>query len=239
MSYETLAARRDEIDTEIAEKQADRDGLVRPDRAAFDNAAQFELAVLMYNDALTELDADISALSAERVTVNEDIADALDQTNTVKKSVNGDYWPLTAEELADYTARVAAHEAAEPERQAERVNGIRDAKIAGGFSFAEASFQTDPESVKRIAGAASAAHVAITLNGAQADDLRWADPDSDFEWIAADNSLVPMDAPTTIAFGQAYMTFERTLVFVASAIKAEIRAGTYDGDPAEDPRWPS
>lgn len=121
------------------------------------------------------------------------------------------------------------------------VDRIRDRKIAGGFTFNGTRFQTDPESVKRIAGAASAAHVAITQNGAAVGDLRWADPDSDFHWIAADNALVPMDAPTVVAFGQAYLAHERAMVFTAKAIKDEIRAGTYAGDPAaagQDPRWP-
>lgn len=117
------------------------------------------------------------------------------------------------------------------------VDRLRDAKIAGGFTFAGTHFQTDAQSVKRIAGAASAAHVAITQDSAQVGDLRWADPDSDFQWIATDNSLVSMDAHTAVAFGRAYMAFERALVFAASAIKARIRNGeTVDIEAA--PEWP-
>ncbi|MCR9221985.1 MAG: DUF4376 domain-containing protein [Alphaproteobacteria bacterium] len=117
------------------------------------------------------------------------------------------------------------------------VDRLRDAKIAAGFTFDGTVFQTDPDSVKRIAGAASAAHVAVTLDGAQAGDLRWADPAGDFVWIAEDNSVVAMDAPTVIAFGQAYMAHERALVFAAKAIKDRIRAGeTVDIEAA--PEWP-
>ncbi|MCR9218918.1 MAG: DUF4376 domain-containing protein [Alphaproteobacteria bacterium] len=117
------------------------------------------------------------------------------------------------------------------------VDRLRDAKIAAGFTFGGIVFQTDPDSVKRIAGAASAAHVAITQDGAQVGDLRWADPASDFGWIAQDNSVVVMDAPTVIAFGQAYMAHERALVFAAKAIKDRIRAGeTVDIESA--PEWP-
>lgn len=117
------------------------------------------------------------------------------------------------------------------------VDALRDAKIAAGFTFAGTAFQTDPDSVKRIAGTASAAHVAITQDGAEAGDLRWADPASDFVWIATDNSLIAMDAPTAIAFGQAYLAFERRLVFAASAIKTRIRDGeTVDIETAAE--WP-
>lgn len=136
--------------------------------------------------------------------------------------------------LAELQAKAAELEI---ETCTEAVNVLRDTKIADGFIFGGVLFQTDLVSVKRIAGAASAAHVAITQDGAAAGDLRWADPDSDFEWIAADNSVVAMDAPTVVAFGQAYMAFERELVFAASAIKARIRAGeTVSIETA--PEWP-
>jgi hypothetical protein len=118
-------------------------------------------------------------------------------------------------------------------------NAERDRRIAAGFSFSSKEFDTDRESVKRILGAASAAHIAVTQNNSQAGDLRWADANADFQWIAADNTLLAMDAPTAIAFGQAYMAHERALIFAAKTIKDEISAGTYDGDPVNDNRWPS
>lgn len=118
-----------------------------------------------------------------------------------------------------------------------RVNLVRDRRIAAGFAFNGKTFQTDPDSVKRIAGAATAAHMAISLDSAQPGDLRWADPDYDFVWSAADNSLVPMDAPTAIAFGQAYLAHERALVFAAKAIKNRIR-NSENVDIATAPEWP-
>ncbi|MBP5857302.1 DUF4376 domain-containing protein [Marivibrio halodurans] len=123
------------------------------------------------------------------------------------------------------------------QERCDAVDALRDSKIAGGFTFGGTAFQTDPNSVKRIAGTASAAHIAITLDGAEAGDLRWADPDSDFVWIATDNSLVEMDAPTAIAFGKAYLAFERRLVFAASAIKARLRDGE-DFDIETAAEWP-
>jgi len=131
--------------------------------------------------------------------------------------------------------------ATSPEAQAltqtKAVNQERDRRIAGGFSFQGQRFQTDPDSVKRVAGAASAAHVAITLNAAQAGDLRWADAASDFVWIATDNSLVAMDAPTVIAFAQAYMAHERALIFAAKTIKDRLHAGD-SLDVRQAAEWP-
>lgn len=125
----------------------------------------------------------------------------------------------------------------DPWPDAKAVDRARDRRIEGGFIFDGTAFQTDPKSVERIAGTASAAHIAITLDGAEAGDLRWADPDSDFVWIATDNSRVEMDALTAIAFGKAYMAHERALILAASAIKARIRAGeTVDIETAEE--WP-
>ncbi|MEQ8601683.1 MAG: DUF4376 domain-containing protein [Marivibrio sp.] len=117
------------------------------------------------------------------------------------------------------------------------VNRERDRRIAAGFTFQGRRFQTDADSVKRIAGAASAALVAMTLQGAAPGDLRWADASADFVWIAADNSLVPMDAPSVIAFAQAYMAHERALVFAAKAIKDRLRAGESVAVP-QAPEWP-
>jgi len=127
-----------------------------------------------------------------------------------------------------------------PHSQSARLRAVdreRDRRIAAGFTFQGVGFQTDPDSVKRIAGAASAALVAITIDAAAPGDLRWADPDADFVWIAADNSLVPMDAPSVIAFGKAYMAHERALVFAAKAIKDRIRTGE-SVDVAAAPEWP-
>tara|TARA_R110000850_G_scaffold233967_3_gene358858 strand:+ start:2039 stop:2251 length:213 start_codon:yes stop_codon:yes gene_type:complete len=41
-----------------------------------------------------------------------------------------------------------------------------------------------------------------------------------FGWIAADNSVVPMDAQTTFAFGQAAATNESAHIYAAYALKA-------------------
>ena len=108
----------------------------------------------------------------------------------------------------------------------------RDRRIDGGFSFEGRPYQSRPGDRENIAGASTAAFAAMSL-GAVAGDLRWHGGDSDFAWIAADNTLVPMDAPTMFAFGQAAMMHKQGLIFAARALKdaedipADCSAGIY------------
>ena len=98
------------------------------------------------------------------------------------------------------------------------VNRERDRRLALDFTFGGKSFQRDASAIKRITGAYSMALAAI-VGGAVAGDLRWHGGDSDFSWIASDNSLVTMDAQTVIAFGNACAAIEEDLVIKARAIK--------------------
>lgn len=114
------------------------------------------------------------------------------------------------------------------------VDAERDRRVAGGFAFGGQDYQTRPEDRENIAGASTAALAAI-VGGAQAGDLRWHGGDSDFCWIAADNTLVPMDAQTMFAFGQAAMAHKQAMIFAARALKdmEDIPA-----DTADDQWWP-
>lgn len=114
------------------------------------------------------------------------------------------------------------------------VDAERDRRIAAGFVFGGALFQTRPEDRENIAGASTAALAAI-IAGAHAGDLRWHGGDADFAWIAADNSLHTMDAQTMFAFGQAAMAHKQSHIFAARALK--------DMDPipagyADNTYWP-
>jgi hypothetical protein len=79
------------------------------------------------------------------------------------------------------------------------------------------------------------AFIAI-LGGAAAGDLRWADPDADFAWITADNSLMPMDAQTAVELGKAWAAYKERLIFAARALKdmAQLPA-----DYTADQYWPA
>lgn len=70
----------------------------------------------------------------------------------------------------------------------------------------------------RIDRAKSNALAAI-INGAQPGDLRWADASVDFAWIASDNTSVPMDAETCLAFGLAADAWEGRHIVAARALK--------------------
>lgn len=98
------------------------------------------------------------------------------------------------------------------------VNRERDRRLGSNFTFGGKPFQRDVSAVKRITGAYSMALAAI-VGGAQTGNYRWHGGSADFAWIAADNSLVAMDAQTVIAFGNACAAIEEDLVIKARAIK--------------------
>lgn len=121
-----------------------------------------------------------------------------------------------------------------PEPSADMVGAERDRRIAAGFTFGGTFYQSRPEDRENIMGASTAALGAM-MQGAQAGDYRWHGGDSDFMWIAADNSTHPMDAQTVYAFGLAAMAHKTAHILAARAVK--------DSDPipadyADNGYWP-
>ncbi|ARU02964.1 DUF4376 domain-containing protein [Yoonia vestfoldensis] len=114
------------------------------------------------------------------------------------------------------------------------INAERDRRLRADFAFAGKMFQRDAVSLARITGAATLAGFAMA-QGAGAGDLRWANPDRDFMWIAADNSLMPMDAPTAFDFGAAAAQVETEIVFAARALR---EMDPVPDDIADDQWWP-
>lgn len=100
----------------------------------------------------------------------------------------------------------------------DQVDAERDRRIRDGFTFMGYRFQSRDDDRENIAGASTAALAAI-VNGSQPGNFRWHGGDSDFVWIAEDNSLVPMDAQTVFAFGQAAMAQKQAAIFAARALK--------------------
>ena len=100
----------------------------------------------------------------------------------------------------------------------------RDELIDGGFTFGGVGYQSRATDRENILGAALMASLAIAA-GAQPGNFRWADPASDFGWIALDNSVVNMDAQTVVAFGNAQAARKQELIFKARAIKDQIASG--------------
>lgn len=107
-----------------------------------------------------------------------------------------------------------------------------DRRLVADFEFNGVMFQRDPTSLQRITGAATLAGFAIAA-GVRPGNLRWANPDRDFAWIASDNSLVEMDAQTAFAFGQAAAAVETRIIYAAKAL----REMDPIPDDYDDDRW--
>lgn len=127
------------------------------------------------------------------------------------------------------------HELADMPVTPDMIDAERDRRIAAGFTFSGVTYQSRDEDRENITGASLAALAAIG-GGATAGDYRWHGGASDFQWIAADNSLNTMDAQTMFAFGQAAMAHKQAHIFAARALKD---ADPIPADYADDGYWPS
>lgn len=119
-----------------------------------------------------------------------------------------------------------------PAPSASDVNKERDRR-ASKFVFAGKTYDLSGESLLNVSGAGTLALAAI-INGAQPGDLRWADPDEDFSWIADDNTSVVMDAQTAWAFAQTAAAWRKHVIFKARVIKDMNQIPT---DYAKDSHW--
>lgn len=121
-----------------------------------------------------------------------------------------------------------------PAPTAADVDAERDRRIEAGFIFDGVHYQSRADDRENIAGASTAALGAL-MAGAQPGDLRWHGGESDFVWIAEDNTTVAMDAQTVFAFGQAAMAHKQAHIFAARALKDE---DPIPADFADDIYWP-
>lgn len=112
------------------------------------------------------------------------------------------------------------------------IDAERDRRIVETFRFGSVAYQLDADSQVNIASAFSLA----MASGGAAGNLRWLDPDADFAWIASDNTLHPMDAPTVIAFGYAAAAWKSMHITAARALKNN---ATPPVDYASAAYWPS
>ncbi|WP_137971854.1 DUF4376 domain-containing protein [Pseudomonas sp. F(2018)] len=98
------------------------------------------------------------------------------------------------------------------------VDAERDRRIDAGVEFQGVQYQSRGTDRENIAGAAQLGFMAI-VGGAQPGDLRWSNPDQDFAWIASDNSMVLMDAPTVVAFGKVAAVRKQALIYAGRQLK--------------------
>lgn len=144
----------------------------------------------------------------------------------------------TGEQVAQWTGAGWVVLDSKPEPSAPEITPVmvgaeRDRRISAGFEFNGTMYQSRATDWEVYSGKALEAFIAIT-NGAQSGDLRWSDPDSDFAWIAADNSRVPMDAQAVIELAKAASAHRTKLTFAGSDIKA---LDPIPGDYGADWRW--
>lgn len=117
------------------------------------------------------------------------------------------------------------------------VNTERDRRINAGCLFNGVLYDSDAAARENIAGAYSAALTYLASGASDADsNLRWNDPERDFEWIAHDNSTTPFTPAAMIAFGQSALSWKSRHIFAARALKD---SGTIPTDYADDKYWPS
>ncbi|MCL8309008.1 DUF4376 domain-containing protein [Pseudomonas putida] len=117
---------------------------------------------------------------------------------------------------------------------AEAVDAERDRRIDAGVRFQDVLYQSRATDRENISGAAQLGFMAVVA-GAQPGDFRWSDPDEDFQWIAADNSLVSMDAQTVVAFGKAAAERKQGLIFAGRQLKD---MNPIPADFTDDKWWP-
>lgn len=121
-----------------------------------------------------------------------------------------------------------------PRPTANEVNVERNRRIASGFEYEGKIFQLDDESKARVIGAATLAGFAMA-QGAQAGNYYWHGGVEPFVWIAKDNTLMQMDAPTCFGFGQAAAAWETNHIFAARTIK---ESDPVPYDYTDDSYWP-
>jgi hypothetical protein len=128
--------------------------------------------------------------------------------------------------------------AARREEVKRMVDVIRDLRIDSGFSHQGHDYQSRPSDRENIMGAAQSASFAIA-SGAETGDLRWADPNTDFVWIAADNQLVPMDPWDVLALFQRGVQFKSAQTFYARALKDAIEISESPESIEINEGWPT
>ena len=147
---------------------------------------------------------------------------------------NRDYRKLVASgAIAEYSA---------PAVTSEDVDEEWTRRVFTEFPFNGETFHADRDSVDNILGSVSWAQDAIA-NNVQAGNYYWQadDPDNPgqgdlpFAWKSKSNGLIPMDAPTVVAFGKAAAKWKQDHFIAARALKA---MDPIPSDYKDDSYWP-
>jgi len=106
-----------------------------------------------------------------------------------------------------------------PQPTTQDVNAERERRIRAGFVFNGKLYDYNMDAKTNISGAAQMAFMFIVVNGAQPGNYRWNGRPDDFSWIAKDNTLTQMDAPTVVQFGKRAAEHETHHRFKARSLK--------------------
>ena len=121
-----------------------------------------------------------------------------------------------------------------PDLNSGDVDRERDRRLRT-FVFSGVAYDFDEASRALIDKARVSAMNYIIVAGPQPGNLRWADPNMDFGWIAADNNFHTMDAETCLSFGTSAASWEGRHILAARAIK---NLSPIPADYASNARWP-
>jgi hypothetical protein len=182
-------------------------------------AAAYEISRLKKDNPLTSFPKDYTdeflATQSIYPFVNVQPAPTVDQVAEV-----GEILSIDGVWTQQYNIRAKTPEESEQYEQEMRasINAERDRRLSLTFAFDGNTFDCDEKSLARITGAATLAGFAVAA-GAPVGFMTWHGGANNFEWIAADNTLVPMDAQKCFAFGQAAANNQSLYVFAAKALK--------------------
>lgn len=115
------------------------------------------------------------------------------------------------------------------------VNNERIRRLQTLIEFNGVIFDFNQDSLDNISGAATLAGFAMGA-GAVAGNYLWHGGTESFVWIAHDNSLVQMDAPTAFEFGRQAANWKSRHVFAARVLKDTT---PIPDDYADDIHWPT
>jgi len=116
------------------------------------------------------------------------------------------------------------------------VDAERDRRIALGFDWNGKHYQSRPEDIQNIDSMALAATSRIA-QGQVDTGYRWFDPNVDFAWIAADNSLTLMNIEDMMNFAMVAAKWKSDNIRAGSEIKKT--TGGIPANFATDGRWPN
>ncbi len=113
------------------------------------------------------------------------------------------------------------------------INAEKERRIALGFEFDGLIYQADPTSIRNINGASTGALI-TKGSGIDGATTMWAAGGTEFSWISANNTKVPMSPDMVLSFGMTALAHVDAHTKAARILKDNPAA-----DYTSDAQWPS